>query len=80
MDDGLTGGDSIQEVMELQRQLQELFAEGGFMLCKWKTSILATLKHVSPHLLDEQSTHEIVDTNNFAKVLGKEWNAELDYF
>ena len=50
------------------------------MLHKWKTSVLAALKHVSPHLLDEQAPHQIKDTNNFAKVLGVEWNAELECF
>ena len=65
-DDGLTRGDTIQEVAELQRQLRELFAQGGFMLRKWKTSIPAALKHVSTHLLDEQSTHEIVGTGLFS--------------
>ena len=43
-------------------------------------SVPPALKHGSPHLLDEQATHEIVDTNNFAKVLGVKWNAELDCF
>ena len=80
----LTGGDTIHKVTELQRQLQELFqelfAKGGFVLRKWNTSATATLKHVSPHLLDEQTTHEIVDTSNFVKVLGVEWNTELDCF
>ena len=63
-----------------KKQLQELFAQEGFVLRKWKTSVPAALKHVSPHLLDEQATYEIVHNNNFVKVLGIEWNAELDCF
>ena len=55
VDNGLTGGDTLQEGMELQRQLQELFAQGGFVFHKWKTSAPAALKHVSSHLLNEQS-------------------------
>ena len=50
IEDELTGGDTC--------------TQGGFVLRKLKTSVLATLKHVSPRLLDEQSTHEIVDTND----------------
>ena len=80
VDDGLTGGNTIQEVRDLQRQLQELFAQKGFVLHKWKTSAPAALNHVPPHLLDEQTTDEIIDANNFMKVLGVEWNAELDCF
>ena len=34
VDDGLTGADSIQDAIELQRQLQDLFAKGGFLLRK----------------------------------------------
>ena len=37
IDNRLTGGDTIQEVTELQRQLQELFSQGGFVLRKCKT-------------------------------------------
>ena len=36
VDDGLTGADSHQEAVELQKQLQELFAKAGFLLRKWR--------------------------------------------
>ena len=31
VDDGLTGPDSTEEAIELQRQLQDLFSHGGFL-------------------------------------------------
>ena len=34
VDDGLTGADSVPEAIELQRQLQDLFNKGGFLLRK----------------------------------------------
>ena len=34
VDDGLTGADSIEKAIELQRQLQHLFSRGGFLLRK----------------------------------------------
>ena len=34
VDDGLTGADSTEEAIELQRQLQDLFSHGGFLLLK----------------------------------------------
>ena len=34
IDDGLTGTDSIPEAIHLQKQLQELFCKGGFVLRK----------------------------------------------
>ena len=48
--------------------------------CPGRHRTFPSSEHVPPHLLDEQATHEIVDTNNFMKVLGIEWNAELDCF
>ena len=38
VDDGLTGADSTEEAIELQRQLQYLFSHGGFLLCKWNSN------------------------------------------
>ena len=38
VDDGLTGTDSTEEAIELQRQLQDLFSHGGFLLCKWNSN------------------------------------------
>ena len=44
VDDGLMGWDTMQEVVELQRQLQELFIQGGLVLRKWKTSVPVALR------------------------------------
>ena len=38
VDDCLTGAESISEATELQKQLQELFSKGGFLLRKWCSS------------------------------------------
>ena len=38
VDDCLTGADTVQDAIELQEQLQELFHKGGFLLRKWNTS------------------------------------------
>ena len=35
VDDGLTGAHSTEEAIKLQRQLQDLFSHGGFLLRKW---------------------------------------------
>ena len=50
VDDGLTGADSVQEAIELQRQLQELFSKGGLLLRKWNSSDLLVLQHLPPDL------------------------------
>ena len=38
VDDGLTGADSIEQAMELQKQLQNMFLRGDFLLRKWISS------------------------------------------
>ena len=80
VDDTLTGATSINEAIELQSQLQELFDRGGFVLQKWKASNPAILKHSRHKLLDQQSQQDITHADTFNKVLGMEWNANLDSF
>lgn len=55
VDDGLAGGDTVEEAITLQYQLQELFGRGGFLLRKWSCSNPAVLKHLPDELKDMQS-------------------------
>ena len=50
VDDGLTGADSVQEAIELQGELQDLFSKGGFLLRKWNSSNPSVLQHLSTDL------------------------------
>ncbi len=80
VDDGLVGADSVPEAVELQKQLQELFAKAGFMLRKWRSSDPTTLLHLTPDLLDVHASHHLPDDDGFAKALGIEWNSTRDCF
>ena len=80
VDDGLTGADSIEEAIELQRQLQDLFSRGGFLLRKWNSSEPATLQCIPSELRELQSTHSIPSPDEYTKTLGLEWNASMDHF
>ena len=80
VDDGLVGADSLEEARELQCQLQELFAQGGFLLRKWKSSDPDAIRHLSPSLLDEEHCQNVSNSDGFAKALGIEWNATMDCF
>lgn len=51
--DGLTGADSTDKVTELQRQLQYLFAQGGFLL----HGVRVILCHIPAELRDSQCKH-----------------------
>ena len=80
VDDGLLGADSVEEAIEFQQQIQNLFKEAGFLLHKWKSSEPATLQHLPDHLLDLQAAHTIPECDGFAKTLGIEWSTNLDCF
>ena len=80
VDDGLTGADSVQEAIELQRQLQELFSKGGLLLRKWNSSDLLVLQHLPPDLKDSQSMHTMPTSDEYTKTLGIEWNPSNDHF
>ena len=59
VDDGLTGADSIEEAIQLQQQLHELFSRGGFLLRKWNSSEAVVLQRIAPELTDSQSLHQL---------------------
>ena len=56
VDDGLTGANSIEEAVQLRKELQELFALGGFVVHKWKSSESAVAEHIPSHLLDKKTS------------------------
>ena len=80
VDDGLTGADSVKGAIELQRQLQDLFSKGGFLLRKWNSSNPQAIQHLPAELKDVKSTQEIPITEEYTKTLGVQWNATKDCF
>ena len=80
VDDGLMGANSIEEAIELQRQLQDLFSRGGFLLRKWNSSNPSVLHHLPAELKATQSSHSLPDVEEYTKTLGIEWNSIMDHF
>ena len=80
VDDGLTGADSVQEATELQRQLQDLFSRGGFLLRKWNSSDSRAIQHLTVDLKDTKSTQEMPSTEEYTKTLGIQWHVPKDCF
>ena len=78
VDDGLLGADSLPEATELQKEAQNMFAKGGFLLRKWKSNEPEALRHLPPHLVDTKPSHDLPTDSKYTKVLGIEWNTELD--
>ena len=59
VDDGLTGAEDIESAITLQRQLQDLFTSGGFMLRKWNSSEPLVLQTIFPDLRESREIHPI---------------------
>ena len=55
VDDGLTGANSVQEAIELQHQLQDLFSKGGFLLRKWNSSDPQAIQRLSADVKDTKT-------------------------
>ena len=80
VDDCLTGSDSTEGAITLQRELHELLARGGFLLRKWNSNSPSVLESISPELRDVQSTLSISNPDQYTKTLGLEWNSACDQF
>lgn len=77
VDDGLIGADSVEEAIELQRQMQELFDHGGFTLNSSNPKVLA---HIPNELKELCIIHALPETSKYTKTLGIEWSTVSDHF
>ena len=73
----LTGANSVQEAVKLQRQLHDLFSRGGFLLHKWNSSEPSILQHIPSELKETHSVQALPSSDEYTKTLGVEWNARL---
>ena len=80
VDDCLTGANSIEEAVELQRQLHGIFAKGEFLLRKWNSNNTTVLQNISPELRDSQLLQLLPTNDEYTKTLGIEWSAKKDHF
>ena len=75
--DGLTGADSIDNAINLQKQLQSLFAKGGFLL---NSNAPSVVEQIAPELRDSQNVLSIAESPSYTKTLEIEWNSKSDQF
>ena len=71
MDDCLNGADNVEEAIKLQVELQNLFGEAKFLLCKWKLSDPAAL--VPPELKESHFSKAIPGPTGYTKTVGINW-------
>ncbi|XP_063386868.1 uncharacterized protein LOC134672845 [Cydia fagiglandana] len=79
MDDLMTGSDTVQEAVDVAKQITEILKKGGFALQKWASNSTDFLKEFEP---SERSTHVKIDfeLGGTIKALGLCWNMGEDIF
>lgn len=79
VDDFLSGGDTINETMSLQADMDHLFRRGGFNLRKWSSNSPKVLDHI-PSNNREADTCLDVCRDDIIKTLGVFWHTANDEF
>ncbi|XP_075150831.1 uncharacterized protein LOC142224938 [Haematobia irritans] len=77
VDDGLGGADSLNTALEIQRQLQQVMAQYGFILRKWSANHIHLLHNI-PECDQEVSLDFSTDDTNYTKTLGLAWLPKAD--
>lgn len=80
IDDFLTGGESVEAVVDIYQQLSALLAKGGFGVHKFCSNSPKVLSAIPEHLREKQVSFEESGVNNIIKALGLIWNPTDDYF
>jgi len=76
MDDVLSGADTIEGTIKLQRQLFLLLKRGQFHLRKWRSNDPRILKHLAAQCKTDEAL--VIDKDDALKTLGLLWNAKSD--
>ncbi|KAL7725477.1 hypothetical protein ACLKA6_017768 [Drosophila palustris] len=78
VDDLMSGGDSIEEVVEIKRQVKLLLSRGQFPIRKWCSNEPAVLDG-EPEV-DKEKLLTFDDGTGIAKALGLVWDLSSDHF
>ena len=80
VDDLLAGATTVTEAKQLYTSLREVLQQGGFNLCKWRSSSPSLLESIPTELQEKLPIKEV--TSNLyptqPKALGLEWDSSLD--
>jgi hypothetical protein len=81
VDDLLCSFDSLEEALEVLRQLVGILKLGKFVLKKWASNLEAALTNIpkADKLMDINKQLELPDTD-VVKILGLQWNLKRDVF
>ncbi|KAL7726124.1 hypothetical protein ACLKA6_002594 [Drosophila palustris] len=76
VDDLMSGGDTVDKVKEIRRQVKDLLLRGHFPIRKWCSNDPAALEG-EPEC-DREKLLKLHDDTDFAKALGLVWNPSSD--
>lgn len=76
MDDFITGTDTLEEAVSLNRQIFDILASAKFPLCKYISNSQRFLKSIDASLIEKNEYHDF-DVEN-VKVLGIHWSPNID--
>lgn len=79
VDDFISGGDSLEETQQLQRDMAQLFKSGGFNLRKWSSNSKQILDDI-PATNREAVTCLDICRDDVVKTLGVMWHTTVDEF
>lgn len=79
VDDVMSGADTLEEVIEKQKQLGTLLRTAGFVLRKWSSNNIEVLQNVPKEHLETKSELHI-KIENTVKTLGVHWHPKADFF
>lgn len=82
VDDAISGADTLEDAITLQRELTAICKAGTFELRKWTSNssdFLASLKS-EENSMEEANILSALDFDSSVKVLGLKWNPKLDSF
>ncbi|XP_041449058.1 uncharacterized protein LOC121404136 [Drosophila obscura] len=78
VDDMISGGNSVEEVLDIMRQTTELLACGNFQLRKWCSNSPDVLREVPE--AERESFLKLDDGSDVTKALGLIWEPQRDNF
>ncbi|XP_055848210.1 uncharacterized protein LOC129913509 [Episyrphus balteatus] len=79
VDDLLSGAETIDECLELQRQLRDMLSKSGFKLRRWASNRVEVISHLPTEDKELQGSLELQETES-VKTLGIRWYPAEDYF
>ncbi|MBN2877647.1 MAG: hypothetical protein JXL85_08365, partial [Bacilli bacterium] len=77
MDDLMTGSDTIEEAIVLQKEMIEMLLRGGFKLHKWCANDMRVLGSIDENLREKQV---LINEEDTVKALGMRWIPSGDCF